>query len=121
MRFCGECRAAQRGPRTGESRGPNGRKKYALTPEQRKRAEIRWKYGISLEEYWAKVEAQDGLCKICGEPSTRTNLHIDHDHVTGKIRDLLCMNCNFMLGHAKDSPFRLSRAIAYLRRHASQD
>jgi hypothetical protein len=42
-------------------------------------------------------KAQDGKCKICGGTELK-NLHIDHDHATGKIRGLLCMRCNMGLG-----------------------
>ena len=64
-------------------------------------------------------EAQGDRCAICkGErcgPGDR--LHIDHDHVTGKVRALLCSRCNTMIGLAGDDPARLTAAAAYIRRH----
>lgn len=54
-------------------------------------------------------------CRICGLVPTRS-LHIDHSHVTKKYRGLLCDSCNLGLGHFKDSPDILLRAIAYIRK-----
>jgi len=54
---------------------------------------------------------QKGLCAIC---KTSTKLVIDHDHKTGKIRGLLCHNCNIGLGNMKDSPDILRAASLYL-------
>lgn len=71
------------------------------------------KYGLTSVEYDRMVAAQSGLCGICGvKPSTK--LHIDHDHVTGLVRGLLCGGCNRMLGFAGDNPARLQSAILYL-------
>jgi hypothetical protein len=78
------------------------------------------KFGITIEQFDAMVEAQGNLCAICGKPETRTfkgqlnTLSIDHNHTTGVVRGLLCSNCNFMVGFAKDSPARLRDAITYL-------
>lgn len=49
-----------------------------------------------------------------------TSLYVDHDHVTGAVRALLCHNCNFMLGHAKDRPDLLMVAAAYLVQYSNQ-
>jgi hypothetical protein len=57
------------------------------------------KYGMTLEQYEAMHEAQKGLCAICGEPNQNNRiLCVDHDHKTGKVRKLLCTNCNSKLG-----------------------
>lgn len=82
---------------------------------------LRRLYGMTLERYRAKAAEQDGRCGLCGEiPETDRRMHVDHDHVTGKLRDLLCHHCNLLLGNARDSVERLRLAIAYLERHAAE-
>jgi len=78
-------------------------------------------YGINYAEFQRLLDLQKGVCAICGEGETVRNrggdirpLSIDHDHVTGKIRGLLCANCNVALGLLGDSITRLSKALAYL-------
>lgn len=73
-------------------------------PPKHRDAVRRWKlrewYGITPEQYDAMLVAQDGRCalfQVCGstEPGGRWNRwHVDHDHVTGKVRGLLCNDCN---------------------------
>ena len=75
-------------------------------------------YGINSDDYYAKLKAQRGQCKICGTTKfglRNTHLHIDHDHKTKRIRGLLCGRCNKMLGLARDNWRILQRAIYYLR------
>ena len=74
------------------------------------------KYGIvlSLEEYYARWDKQNGLCAICRGTCFRA-LAADHDHETKKFRGLLCSNCNRALGLFKDSVLVLERAVAYLK------
>lgn len=82
------------------------------------------KYGITIEEYEALYEAQDGLCAICGETpeSDRWNrLAVDHCHETGQVRGLLCGSCNRALGSFKDDPEIMQRAIAYLQEQPAGD
>lgn len=82
---------------------------------------LRRLYGITIEQYKEKEQAQAGRCGLCGRvPNTDRRMHVDHDHVTGKIRDLLCHHCNLLLGNAQDSVERLRLAIAYLERHAAE-
>jgi hypothetical protein len=47
-------------------------------------------------------------------------VHVDHCHISGKVRGVLCQNCNLGLGHFHDTPEKLERAAAYLRLHASE-
>ncbi|MFJ7297563.1 endonuclease VII domain-containing protein [Streptomyces collinus] len=77
-------------------------------------------YGMTMEQYEEKARQQDGKCAICGTmPDHR--LHVDHDHRTGAVRDLLCRPCNYALGNAQDS-LRVVRAmVTYLERHAEAD
>lgn len=68
-----------------------------------RRTQLRLYYGLSLEDYDRLVEQQDGKCGICGttDPGgsgTRGNLHVDHDHRTGRVRGLLCAVCNVQVG-----------------------
>lgn len=84
------------------------------------------RYGLSLEDYNELLKQQGGVYKICEKPeiafSKRHNkiyqLSIDHDHVTGKIRGLLCHACNKMLGIIDDDPVILLKAIHYLKSSA---
>jgi hypothetical protein len=74
---------------------------------------IRRKYGLTAEAFDGMVMEQCGRCYICGEHDN-LGLMVDHNHVTGNTRRLLCFNCNLMLGYSGDSPALLKRAIAYL-------
>lgn len=64
----------------------------------------------------AYYEAHNGRCEICGGLPGQRDLSIDHDHVTGKFRGLLCGSCNNGLGRFKDDIGNLEAAISYLRR-----
>ena len=88
---------------------------------------LRQRYGISLEQYEQKLKQQGGLCAICKcepDPSGRP-FHVDHDHrccsghtTCGKcVRDLLCRNCNVLLGMINDSVEKAKSVINYLERH----
>lgn len=72
-------------------------------------------YGLTAEEYRELKDAQGGVCAICqrADGSSR-RLSVDHDHVTGQIRSLLCRPCNDMLGHLRDDPEAFYRAAEYL-------
>ncbi len=78
---------------------------------------IKRKYGITLDEYRALMNRQDGKCAICRSPesSVKGCFHVDHCHRTGLVRGLLCSKCNQFLGLAKDSPEILGRAMSYLQ------
>lgn len=76
------------------------------------------KYGITLEEYETLLEDQGGVCAICRRPPREDiSLHVDHDHVTGARRGLLCFRCNNSLGDLEDDPDLLRTAAAYLDAH----
>ena len=76
------------------------------------------KYGISVADYEAIFLDQDGVCAICGgRNASGHQLHVDHDHATGRVRALLCSLCNTMLGQARDNVTILQAAINYLERH----
>jgi len=71
-------------------------------------------YGITLGDYARMFEEQNGVCAVCGQASTGTRLHIDHDHTTGRVRGLLCFKCNSVLGKVNDDPEHLLTLVAYL-------
>lgn len=75
---------------------------------------IRSRYGLSRAEYLALVAKQCGRCAICEQP--QKTWHVDHDHVTGAVRGLLCRYCNVGLGFYRDDPATLAAAIRYLKR-----
>lgn len=83
-------------------------------------------FGIGLAEYEMMLATQNGLCAICGQPERAKRngrvrrLAVDHDHITGEIRELLCSNCNPMIGYAGDSTAILEKAIIYLNKHNSR-
>lgn len=82
-----------------------------------------YKYGISPEEFDAMLAAQGGGCAICGTTEWMGNgkvPHVDHDHATGRIRGILCGNCNLGIGKLGDDPVRLRAAAAYLEREPGQ-
>lgn len=75
-------------------------------------------FGMSLEEYDNKAKQQNNVCAICGDVcKSGKRLAVDHNHKTGKIRDLLCGNCNGGLGKFQDNPELLIKAAEYLRKH----
>lgn len=95
--------------------GKVGNRKY---PQITREGNLIKNHGITEEAYDALYESQQGCCKICGSRSMdkiRDVLAVDHDHVTGRIRGLLCSNCNMLLGHAKDNTTTLLKAIQYLK------
>jgi hypothetical protein len=72
-------------------------------------------YGLTIEDKNKIIESQSGLCPICLRAlGINQGIHIDHDHVTGKIRGILCLNCNVAMGHFHDSIPTLKNAIKYL-------
>lgn len=75
--------------------------------------------GISIDQFMRMMSEQNNSCKICKIPSSalRTRLHVDHCHISGKVRSLLCGNCNHLLGKAKESIAILKAAIEYLELH----
>ena len=75
------------------------------------------RFGLTVPHYDELNLQQEGKCAICAQPfssSRARRLSVDHDHKTGKVRGLLCFNCNTGLGKLQDSADILRRAAAYL-------
>lgn len=101
------------------------RKKYPdRIKERRLRAKakerdyaLRKNYGISLETYLKIRKQQNYHCALCPNDNQGKALSVDHDHKTGKVRGLLCRNCNLGLGYFRDETTLLFEAIKYLKRN----
>lgn len=73
-------------------------------------------YGLTPDAYYELLERQNRVCAICDEPDTTAKgiLSVDHCHETQRVRGLLCHRCNVGLGHFKDDPALLMRAVEYI-------
>lgn len=76
-------------------------------------------FGITLEQYNKKLEEQSGCCIICGKTpeQNKKRLAVDHNHVTGENRDLLCNNCNVAVGFIEKNKIDFDRLKWYFKRH----
>lgn len=81
-------------------------------------AAFKRKYGITLTQRDSLAAAQGHRCLICLEHESNLDkrLAVDHDHKSGRIRGLLCQNCNFGIGHFGDNPSLLRAAVWYVER-----
>jgi hypothetical protein len=76
------------------------------------------RYGVTLEDYERLESDQGEACAICGGCNdSGRSLGVDHCHTTGRVRGLLCSNCNMAVGLFKEDPVRLRAAILYLALH----
>lgn len=82
-------------------------------PERHKK--IRGAHGLTIDE--AAAYRAGKVCAICG---TGDRLVVDHDHRTGRIRDVLCHGCNAGLGMFAEDPSRMLAAIEYVANHARE-
>jgi len=88
-----------------------------------KKRGLKSKHGLTILDYESMEHQQNGLCLICGQLETTIDkktgkvkrLAVDHSHESGKIRGLLCLRCNMLLGFARDNVSILQKAIEYLR------
>ncbi len=91
----------------------------AKNPLKAKSAGLKSRYGITIEEYNEMLLEQGGGCAICEKPETNQySLAVDHNHENGKVRALLCSQCNRSLGGFKDDRKLLMKAVMYLDSHA---
>lgn len=95
------------------------------SPEARAAARLRTlksRRGINLDQYNTMLLRQDGQCAICSTretnaKGTKERFCVDHDHITGKIRGLLCFRCNTAIGLLRDSSSFAQKAVEYLKKH----
>lgn len=121
QRFCkdAECRSARSNARYKKWYNQQPREK--LNEQQRayrgrtdvgRKLELQSKYGITLQQWASMVSFAENRCEICGIESD--DLCVDHDHVTGEVRGVLCRACNRSIGQLGDSKESLQRAVDYL-------
>ena len=131
MKVCGNCNEAktldQFSPRTRATDGldyscktcnnKKGREWRSENKEKMTDANLRTKYGISLEDKREMLEDQDWCCAIClkGLPLIGRDSCVDHCHETNEVRGILCKNCNNALGLFADNPDSLTRAANYIK------
>jgi len=97
-----------------------------------RKSNLKYRYGITEEDYEELLVKQKYSCKICGQKPDKSQtlpdksqtepdkpLYVDHCHQTKAIRGLLCHKCNIALGHMNDDPEQLERAANYLRNVAA--
>jgi len=82
--------------------------------EKRKLQKIKYTHHLDKREYYDLIEKSNGLCNIC-KKSFENKPHIDHDHLTGRIRGVLCNKCNLGIGLLCDDINILTNAIDYLK------
>ena len=95
------------------------RNRYEENPERTRNNDLKRNYGITLDEHTQMYEEQNGVCAICEKPGDGKwkKLCVDHDHKTGKVRQLLCRNCNMILGQVDDNINHLEKLTEYLQKH----
>ena len=115
-----------------EKRKESVRKWHATHPEESfaryRKAHLQYNFGLTVDEYTTMLENQDNKCAICKKEETFRNgtgnivsLAVDHDHETGKVRGLLCKDCNQSIGKFNDDPELLYAAYQYLSVHKMEE
>lgn len=93
-------------------------KDYQKT-EKSKKAKLKKLYGLTPENFYNMVKSQNGFCKICDNVLNPQigDICVDHCHITGFVRGILCRRCNTGLGMFKDNIKSLKNAIIYLEKN----
>ncbi len=80
-------------------------------------------YGITIEDFDRMYNEQNGCCAICKRHSTnfKKRLCVDHNHITGKARQLLCDDCNQAIGRFQENIEIMQEAINYIRKHNNEN
>jgi hypothetical protein len=111
---CAECREVKRVDEFHRAKSQaGGYSPYCKPCRARRESDARFlrEYGLSREALRELIESQGGVCAVCRE---RPAEHVDHDHVFGQVRGVLCFSCNAALGQFRDRVDLLQAAIDYL-------
>ena len=95
------------------------RRKRNSNPQYQQEWRLLNRYGLSVDQFSDMILEQNNLCKICKLEMDPPQ--VDHCHATGKVRGLLCKQCNTSLGLLKENPDTLRSMIGYLNDHFSQN
>lgn len=89
-----------------------------ITKHARRKYFLKYKYGLTPDDFNRMMKEQDSCCFICKDKfnSIRAT-RIDHCHTTGKIRNILCMKCNLILGFIKEDILIAQKIVEYIRTH----
>jgi hypothetical protein len=91
-------------------------------PEKIRETKLKQAYGVDMAWYNAKHKEQNNSCAICKEPETFIwrgkvpRLAVDHDHLTGEARGLLCKACNTSLGAIKEKIETALNMVEYIKK-----
>lgn len=112
-----KCRTKRRAP----MHKKKAKRLRATNPEKYKTMHYKSRYGITYDQAQRMLKDQDGQCAICKaeldffSDDAQRKLHIDHCHDSGKVRGILCRDCNLVIGLAKDTHEILLAAAEYLK------
>jgi len=95
---------------------------YYNNTDKKRARDLRIKFGITPEIYKTMLADQNGVCAICSNACKSGKLlAVDHDHNNGRVRGLLCMECNTGLGKFLDSAELLRKSAEYLEKNNPND
>lgn len=118
MRLCDKCGGFERhkNGQCKECKKTVAKAWSVANPRKRKDSMLKFRYGITLQQYEEMLESQGGKCYICliAQCSSGRSLSVDHNHKTEKVRGLLCKDCNKALGLFRDDANLMRRAASYV-------
>ena len=126
---CSICRAyVNKKTRESHLRHPEVARNWRRAHPEKDRERAWQRLGIDMtswswKQYCAMLEVQHGSCACCEvqlttsqqRGNTMSLAHVDHDHITGKVRSILCGGCNMAAGNLQDDPVRADKLAIYLR------
>jgi len=102
---------------------PKSEKKdyYQKNKKELRNKHLQLRFNITRKEYYNILKQQNYVCDICGKKENNKSLAVDHNHINGKVRGLLCSRCNIALGFIKDDINIAKKLIKYLEKHKDKE